>query len=214
MKHLLKHSTANNPVLKVVLAVLFIVLPILGFAFGMQYQQSIDKTELYTYMYNDMVAQDTTNVPMFPTASSVDTTGWKKLTYKNVELQYPSNYVATTGVDSFGVGENAAAFNPDGFYINGSMGLQGIYKTYGPDSVPHDYVTEKDKVVQEMPFGVREAEIVTRNVNGKNQKVYHTVLYYRYNGGVMVIEYTQPLEGPYVLDQIASTLVIRDKENK
>jgi len=42
MEILTKHTTANNPILKIVAMVLFIVFPIIGFVFGMQYQRIID----------------------------------------------------------------------------------------------------------------------------------------------------------------------------
>ena len=41
MEALSKHSTANNSVLKIIVAVLFIILPFVGFYWGMKYQSSI-----------------------------------------------------------------------------------------------------------------------------------------------------------------------------
>lgn len=45
MDILTKHTTANNPVLKIVAAILFIIFPIIGFVFGMQYQAVINLSQ-------------------------------------------------------------------------------------------------------------------------------------------------------------------------
>lgn len=45
MDLLTKHGTHNNPVLKIVAAVLFIALPIIGFSLGLQYKVLVDTTE-------------------------------------------------------------------------------------------------------------------------------------------------------------------------
>ena len=46
MDFLTKTGTHNNPVLKVIVAVLFIVLPIVGFVFGMQYGSLLNQNNL------------------------------------------------------------------------------------------------------------------------------------------------------------------------
>jgi len=45
MALLTKQGTHNNPVLKIVTAVLFITFPIIGFVLGMQLQGVIDTTK-------------------------------------------------------------------------------------------------------------------------------------------------------------------------
>lgn len=47
MNFLTKHGTHNNPVLRIAVAVLFVILPLMGFALGVEYQ-----TALFSYNIN------------------------------------------------------------------------------------------------------------------------------------------------------------------
>jgi len=45
MKILTRHSTANDPLFKIIAAILFIVFPLIGIAIGIQYQARVDNQE-------------------------------------------------------------------------------------------------------------------------------------------------------------------------
>lgn len=104
MEFLTRHTTANNSVLKIVAAILFITFPVIGFVLGMQYQAIISLSNQY-YI-----------VPQYNTSSSVQkvdqSINWK--TYKNdnygFELKYPDffyikeqNYSFSWGKDIVGI---------------------------------------------------------------------------------------------------------------
>lgn len=87
MYFLTKHSTANNTVLKIITAVLFISLPFLGFFLGMKYQESTSTSETAI-----------TSPVRKPTPTAVDTSNWKTFTdtKEGFSLQYPPNAVEGT----------------------------------------------------------------------------------------------------------------------
>ncbi len=93
MDLLTKHSTANNPVLKIVVGVLFILFPIIAFILGLQFQVLNNQTvnEVVVSPVPTKYEVSTTS----PTPVTVDeTANWKTYISSkfNFQLKYPNNW--------------------------------------------------------------------------------------------------------------------------
>jgi len=98
MKFLTKHTTANNPALKIVFAVLFIVFPIIGFVFGMQYQSVLMLVESQSVVNNISPTNPVpSNLIVTPT-EIIKKTLSKKFTTSSgkVSCNYFSNWIIKT----------------------------------------------------------------------------------------------------------------------
>lgn len=88
MEFLTKHSTVTNPVLRITVLMLLVVLPITGFLLGMQYQSmvSIPRTD------SQLIVQPAESLPQNDVKNN--TIGWK--TYENSKygfsFKYPLEY--------------------------------------------------------------------------------------------------------------------------
>jgi hypothetical protein len=101
MEFLTKQSTANNSVLKIVAAFLFVALPILGFILGMKYQESVNPENQYSFFSRSMpVAINNTD----------KTSAWKTYINKkyNYAIDYPNDWIVRESPDS----KTGAAFQP------------------------------------------------------------------------------------------------------
>lgn len=116
MDFLTKHGTHNNIVLKIVVAVLFIVFPLIGFTLGMQYQAAIDK------------ANEKSPLPIQVQSDSTDTL--KK--YKDNDLQISFYYPGDFSVKEADVAtaRSVTFTNKEGVEINLAEG------TFGSDNKP------------------------------------------------------------------------------
>ena len=106
MEFLTKHTTANNPVLKIVAMTLFIVFPFIGFVLGAQYQSLLDKTQNRNSEYQKIV-----QIPI-PTKAVDVLTNWK--TYNsaknNFSFRIPNEFVVSENSDGVKIFLNQGAY--------------------------------------------------------------------------------------------------------
>ena len=108
-----EHSTANNPILKIVFAVLFITFPIIGFIFGMQYQSLVKTSESTSIVVTNInPSTDPTQRSVSASSSSTQTINISKETENwpiyvnrtfNYSFKYPTDWEVfkQTNDDSF-----------------------------------------------------------------------------------------------------------------
>lgn len=124
MDLLTKHGTHNNPVFKIVVAVLFIVFPIIGFVFGMQYQAAIDSIQIQNI-----------NTTIIPTPNATAPTSATPI---NVKESTPSSAVGENNETDL-LKQYSKCLSNTSEHINNAIPLEvlnAIRKTNGKYSLP------------------------------------------------------------------------------
>lgn len=102
MYFLTKHSTANNSLLKIITAVLFISLPFLGFYLGVNYQKNSQIQQTIETPLKPVVKKPVPTTPVVQ--ATIDTSNWKTFTFSDnsFSFKYPSSWFVENPKDGIG----------------------------------------------------------------------------------------------------------------
>lgn len=196
-----KELTTVTPLSKYLAMLVFIIMPFIGFFYGMQYQETLDLIERQQMETNLLIHRAPTPTPLPAEASVTEddiTANWKTYTIPNIlTFKYPQNYIVkNTMPHVFSIADKEESFGPAQTSILIDTRMTGIAADYNKNI--SQIVGNKEQLTN----GIKTTNIGT--INGK-QTMRYTNIYYKYKEGAIIVVYGDDLAGSRLYDQILQT---------